>query len=310
MLYALSKINLDQVMAIILRVNAGGMILVFILSLFSLILLAFRWGKLLEAFYPTLNFFTVLKYYWQGQFLSLFLPSALSGDLARIYQFTKKHGQVVEIITVGLADKLLGFFTIGVLATSAFIWGNYFLDTKFPSYFLYLIVIFWIVILFTSLILIFASKLVVFHDLIKYFRQEIILAKFSKSFRFYRYHPGMLIGAFSASVIANLVAIIASYVAARILGINVVPLYFFMVSFLISLVLIIPISVNGFGLQDGAFVFLFSQAGINASSALSLSLILHFFRYIVYLPGGLFFLLFNENNVLFKDINHKLLNGE
>jgi hypothetical protein len=54
---------------------------------------------------------------------------------------------------------------------------------------------------------------------------------------------------------------------------------------------IIPISINGFGVREGAFVFFFLQLGYKREEALAVSLLLITIRYIFSLTiGGSLFL--------------------
>jgi hypothetical protein len=53
----------------------------------------------------------------------------------------------------------------------------------------------------------------------------------------------------------------------------------------------LPISLNGLGVREGAIVYLFGKAGVPASEALSLALLLVTFRFLLGLIGGAIFAL-------------------
>ncbi len=73
-------------------------------------------------------------------------------------------------------------------------------------------------------------------------------------------------------ILFHLVACLNYYTYATALGMNV-PLYFYFVAIpLISLVAFLPISINGFGVRESAFVLVFST--IHVPSATSLLLVL------------------------------------
>jgi glycosyltransferase 2 family protein len=63
---------------------------------------------------------------------------------------------------------------------------------------------------------------------------------------------------------------------------------------LIAFVLLIPLSVNGIGLKEVAFVFFLSLVGVPQAAALSLSLVFHAIIVVSSLPGG--FVWFRERS--------------
>ena len=56
---------------------------------------------------------------------------------------------------------------------------------------------------------------------------------------------------------------------------------------MIAFVLLVPLSVNGIGLKEVAFVFFLGLVGVPQASALSLSLVFHAIIVVSSLPGGL-----------------------
>ena len=53
----------------------------------------------------------------------------------------------------------------------------------------------------------------------------------------------------------------------------------------------LPISINGLGVREGAFIFFFTKAGLGFERALAISLMVLFFLLVKVLVGGGFFLL-------------------
>jgi hypothetical protein len=76
------------------------------------------------------------------------------------------------------------------------------------------------------------------------------------------------------------------FVTAEALG-GGVPLWsIFLFNPLIAFVLLIPISVGGLGLNQGAFVFFFGLVGISSEVVFPISLVMQFIIYLTSLPGG------------------------
>jgi uncharacterized membrane protein YbhN (UPF0104 family) len=76
-------------------------------------------------------------------------------------------------------------------------------------------------------------------------------------------------------------------------GLNLgVPLtYFFVFVPLVTVVAMLPVSVAGLGVREGAVIFFFAKAGVDAATALSLSLVWFSLTLIVSSLGGLALLL-------------------
>jgi len=85
------------------------------------------------------------------------------------------------------------------------------------------------------------------------------------------YGPGALLRATAASVVWNLILILAYYLLGRAVGIDLHLWYYFLFVPIISAALLIP-SVGGLGVREGITVILFTQAGVAESQALALGL--------------------------------------
>jgi uncharacterized protein (TIRG00374 family) len=82
-------------------------------------------------------------------------------------------------------------------------------------------------------------------------------------------------------------AILTVYLLSAALGIQVAAVYFFLFVPLITVCTMLPISLGGIGVQEGAFVYFFSLAGMPLAGALALSLLLRFVSIVASLPGGI-----------------------
>jgi len=72
------------------------------------------------------------------------------------------------------------------------------------------------------------------------------------------------------------------------LALNIVlPLaYYMLASPIVTLVLLVPISFNGLGTRDGAYLLLFVPAGVTRDGALAMSLMYHAVNYVTAIAGG------------------------
>jgi len=102
--------------------------------------------------------------------------------------------------------------------------------------------------------------------------------------------PRLLAQAGSVSIVNSLCTILATLLAARSIGVEISPLYFFIFMPIIWIIMTIPISVSGLGVREGAFIFFFSQVGVTNSDAIAISLLYYSYNVIVGIIGGLLLL--------------------
>jgi uncharacterized membrane protein YbhN (UPF0104 family) len=89
------------------------------------------------------------------------------------------------------------------------------------------------------------------------------------------YSGSALLRSLGVGVLFNVLLIAANVLIGAALGTDLPPQYYMIFVPLTSLVLILPISFAGLGVREGAYVFLFSQAGMTQEVALSLSLLVY-----------------------------------
>jgi predicted signal transduction protein with EAL and GGDEF domain len=79
------------------------------------------------------------------------------------------------------------------------------------------------------------------------------------------------------------------FLVGRAVGIELGIGYYFIYIPLITALAVLPISVLGIGIREGAFVFFFAQAGVPQAQALSLSLLLFSQSLLMALIGGVWY---------------------
>src|SRR5207247_3863521 len=93
------------------------------------------------------------------------------------------------------------------------------------------------------------------------------------------------------SIAVQILRIVQAYFLGRGLGIGVPLVAYFAFVPLILLVMLLPVSFNGIGTSQAAFVWFFGRAGVPAPAALALSVLLVALGIVGNLPGGLLYAL-------------------
>ncbi|NUM73075.1 flippase-like domain-containing protein [candidate division KSB1 bacterium] len=92
----------------------------------------------------------------------------------------------------------------------------------------------------------------------------------------------------------QILGIFIIYLVGRSLGIELAIWHYFIYIPLITTIALLPVSLAGLGIREGAFVFFFAQAGVAQAQALSLSLMIFAQSVALALLGGLWYLLAKE----------------
>jgi uncharacterized membrane protein YbhN (UPF0104 family) len=107
-------------------------------------------------------------------------------------------------------------------------------------------------------------------------------------------HPWVLFNSLLISLVNQLLVFIVAWVTAFSLGLDIAFVYFLVFIPVITLISMIPISLSGFGLREGAFVLLFRSIGIPSASCLALALVTSIMIVLSAVPGGVMYV-FSRN---------------
>ena len=89
------------------------------------------------------------------------------------------------------------------------------------------------------------------------------------------------------SILIHLISVIAVMIMATGLGINVEWGGFLLIIPLVTLMMVVPISIAGWGVREGVMVVGFGYLGVASEAALALSILYGLLMLVVALPGGI-----------------------
>lgn len=245
-----------------------------------------KWKLLLKADNQPARYFFLWKAYAIGMFLSLFLPTSFGGDAYRIWILNRAGIKASKSTASVFFDRLSGLFalvTIGILGALILLDERHILPIL--GFYVAAVVIFLIATADGTL-----ARLP--QPTSKYLGFPF---RVLRSFNHYRRTPRSLLYVVALSFLfqANVVVIITWYARALHIDSTAVSfLEFVAVVPVVSLCEALPISINGIGVRESAFVYFLSRVGGTPEQALALSLLVIAIRYIKGLVGGI--LLLNE----------------
>lgn len=291
--FILSRIGFNTVLNNISDVPPRYVVLAIFLSILNIGISAWKWKILLFIKDIDIQYTEVFKYYYIGQFFNAFLPTAIGGDSARMYYAYSDLNAETDAFSSVAMERFTGLFAILLLGGAGAVAAR----DQLPSVIFYSIMGISTVGLGILTLGLFTDHL--YSPLDKtFFRIDIrgIGNKFEYLYNSvinYRRAPDGLFFAFVLSLLFRVVLIINNYVVSLGLGMDL-PFVFFLIFIpLAELILFIPISIQGFGVREATYVYLFSSVGASADVALSLGFIMQLILGVVNnLIGGIVYVFY------------------
>lgn len=288
-LLLLNKLNYHEIINLLSNLNLGYLSISVALVVLAIVLSAYKWQILLVARGWQIPLMELIKVYFVGLFMNNFLPSSIGGDLMRIYQVGKKIDNYSAAAASVILERVLA--TVG-LAIPAFV--AIFPNRSLLGGFIYPVFWFFVICVLLVYLTVHPAVLRPIARLPWKGWQNVILKlrDINAVIQSYRSKPLEILRVTIYSVIFQMTMVLINYYLLRATGIEDVGLWHctLMVP-IISAVSMIPVSINGLGIREGAYVILFGNLGMSASQSVTLSMIFFFIVTAVSLLGGFIFIL-------------------
>ena len=283
LLWLFLKVDLQKLLSSFAQIPLYIWFLAFILYLISQIISAFRWyviGKNLSFDRP---FFTYLKYYFVGMFFNLFLPSAIGGDVLKVFFLSQGENIKLKASYSVFLDRAFGLWAMFLIGSFAVLFDPLALPKRWEV----IIVASGIAITVISIIAPFMHTLTrklmekpsnfSFFNKILHYLESILL--------FWK-RPKALLISLGLSFILQLCGMSAVFLLGCGLKLGLPLSFYYSALPVISLITILPISLSGIGVREGGFVYFLSLKGVPIEKALTLSLGVFTIQSLCALIGG------------------------
>jgi len=246
----------------------------FLMLLAAQVLSSVRWWILANTVSFPGQWPTYLGYYYVGMFFNLFLPTGVGGDLFKAHFLSREEGRRFLALFTVVGDRLFGLMAMLLLGGAAVVLRTGLLPEPFSGF------------LVVSSLLVLAGLAVM--PLLQRVVRRLwpgISGRLEGLFILWQ-HPKRLLGVLGLSFALQLLGMGA--VALLGAGINIqLPVAFYFACLpLVGIITLIPISFNGIGVREGAFVYFFGLNGVAAEPALGLGLLFFSLQAALSLLGG------------------------
>ena len=233
------------------------------------------------------------KLYYIGLFFNNFMPGSVGGDVVRIFYLGKTTSVAVATTSVLWERLTSGLALVGIVLISAL-----FMDQSRP-YFITLLILIGIVLIVYFILKFWMKKEQTSFKLPKGGKLHALSVKIkemllniAETMRVYKKESwlwwGMIL--FLSFLFQVGMAWINDLLFLSF-GIDVPFLHLLVIITIISVITMIPVSLNGLGVREAGYVFFFQSIGVPDGVALSVSLLFFFLVTISSLIGGIFWLM-------------------
>jgi len=253
--------------------STAWLVAALVATLLGVVLAALRWRQVLVTLGVRAQVRTLLSLYLAGQFVGNFLPSTVGGDVLRFSRLSARTGDSPDSFASVVLERLTGWLVLPVITLVGLAVNPGLRHLGVASD----------VALLTSLATLAVLALVIVGTGNRWLGRR--LAGRAGWWRFagavhlgvehFRRRPLAALGVLAVGFAYQLVVVAAAFLAARALGLTIglTAVIAFMPAVAIAQVL--PISLGGLGLREGAFVLFLHPLGVSTPDAVALGLLVY-----------------------------------
>jgi len=286
------RIDVGEVVAMLRTARPLLVVMATLMYLGAILSNALKWGVLLRAQKVYVPWRVLVEYTFVGVFFNNFLPANVGGDVMRGYGLSKYIRRRADAAVSVVVDRLIGLMAL----TSMAIVSALVAFVQHAANNQDLLAITGVAIVSTvglggGFALMLSRRLRARVELVVQRTPVLrpfapLYGRLSEAVGAYRHRADVLVLAFVIALGTWVLSNLTQWFLAESLGGGMPLLYIFLFNPLIGLVLLIPISIGGLGVNQNIFPFFYGLVGVPETLAVSVSFLLQFIIYLTSLPGG------------------------
>jgi len=261
-----NQVDFNKIVNILKNVDITMIIYALILLIIQVFIATTRWQYVLKCQKIMLDYKNTLQILWSGLFFNQAMPSSVGGDVIRGY-YLKKQGMTLGRATLGvLMDRLFGMIGLVLLVLASLPLLFELVDDPIAR----------TGVLFIAVGISLALLFIFFTD------------KLPGNFSHIKVIRGLYNGIIILliSILIHLISVFAVMTMSIGLGLDIEWGGFLLMVPLVGLMMVVPISIAGWGVREGVMVVGFGYLGVAPEAALALSILYGLLMLVVALPGG------------------------
>lgn len=272
--YVLTNVGVGTIVDHVLAVPPWVGVIALMLAFVNIAISAYKWQLTLRLRGIDLPWRELFMYYYIGQFFNAFLPTTIGGDSARMYYLYDRHPVGQDAVSSVVIERATGLLSVFLLAGA----GGLVLAGRIPALLAAGIVlgcgvgtIFALGVLFSRRLRALLGRTVY---RIKHLDVGDRLAAVHDAVLTYRDRPRELVGLLAISLVFRGIVVINTFIVANGLGMDVALGYFLVIVPVVEMLLLIPISIQGFGVRETTYLYLFTAVGAAEGVAVTLGIVM------------------------------------
>ncbi len=290
------KYDFQEFGATVRNAELGFLVAAFLILWIGHYICIFRWRMLMRPLMPVFSLTRLFQIYCIGLFFNLAFPTAVGGDVVKMYYAGKPSRNYAQSFAATFLDRDAGMLAMMIIACI----GTFLIPSRIPGIPVRLLIWLCFAGFVLANILLFMPSL---HRGLMRLLQRLKLTRtagrvdaISNAFQVMGKHPRVLLDSLVISMLNQVLVFAVAWVTAEGLRLEVPFVYFLVFIPVITLITMIPISLNGLGLREYAFVSLFGGIGVAPSMGLALSLLTLLMLVLSAIPGGIVYVIFRNRN--------------
>lgn len=271
--FIISRANIPEIGRALKGADWGWLALSFSLHAFGLFFSAYRWQILAEAQEDRIPLGYLVKSYLIGKFFNTFLPTSFGGDIVRIWDGSKYSTSIVKSSAIVVVERMTGVLVLFLFALAASL-GRLDMAESIP--------VVWIALILglAGLIVLAVFFLPATGRALRRGPAGGFLRKvcdktclFRETILAYRKCPRPFFRAMFYAILLQLTVVIYFILIGKALHLPIPVLDYFIFIPLVLLLQMLPVTVNGLAVREGAYVAIFAYYGLSPSLAISYSFV-------------------------------------
>lgn len=218
--------------------------------------------------------------YFIGMFFNLFLPTSVGGDAVKAVYIARGSGRKLAAIASVLLDRASGLLALLMIACAALAYNPVELPARLT----------WSVLGLGAAACVGVAMLPWVDAIARRLPLPAKLRKVVDAVVLYRSRPDVLISTTTISLVVQALNAVLVWMLGMALGLEVPAVYYGVAAPMVTLVTLVPISLNGMGLREGGMAVFLAPAGVAAADAVTLAFLWFCVQTATSLFGGVVYL--------------------
>ena len=275
-------VDLDLVIDVLKEINAFYLAPALIFQFFSTIISSYRWNLIMKTLKFDEEFSFYIKSYFKGTFFNQALPSSIGGDAVRIIELGGLGYSKKEAFYGIFIDRIVGLLGLLILNITA----NFSYDALLPLWLYHLINITCSGSIAGFILLVMLRKM----KFMAKIRFLDLFYELSRRFRTVYSDIPNITKQLALSIVIHLFSILSIYTLGLSLGLEYELGVYLVIIPPVFLFTLIPISLAGWGVREGAMVGIFLLIGAAKETVLPISILYGLIVIFHSLPGMFFWM--------------------